>query len=677
MSATTTTARPLQDGAEVERALKLLTKPNGVFELRCLDAKLDGQRTRPATVSGFFDSIPAALTELAKLESAKGVYVTLNVVAPALLARRKNRLAVSDKGETTGDQHIIRRCCLLIDVDPDRPSGISATDAEKEMARKTARTIYKMLKDQGWPEPVIADSANGVHLRYGVDLPADDGGLLKSILNGLADYFDDGGAKVDRTVYNPARIGRLYGTLACKGDNTGDRPHRTARLVNVPDVLTAVSEDQLRALLAVLTPVAETKPALSVSAPTKSNGTFDVDGFLARYGVAVKDTATEPDGTRKWLLEKCPFNTDHVDGDAAVFERTNGKLGFKCFHNGCDGKHWQDFRNHYEPNRTATTATPAADSEPSAMIEKALVSTTELAGLEWTPREFALRPFLKAGDLGFVYAKRGDGKTWLSMLIAKAISTGTTAGTWTADQPWPVLYVDGEMPAEESKRRILALGGAGDNLLWLQHEIYFERTGKCLNLASLPTQAELTALIQARGVRVLVLDNLSCLFSGVSENDADAWEMVLPWLLTLRRLKIAVVIVAHAGRNGQMRGTSRREDAAFWVLKLERNESDDPLFRGVQFTSLFTKNRNALEDDCPPQQWTITSEPDGTATVTAKPISGVDLLVSWVRAGLESATDIAGDMGLSKGQVSKLAKRAERLGLIVIEKGKYRPTKDV
>ena len=66
----------------------------------------------------------------------------------------------------------------------------------------------------------------------------------------------------------------------------------------------------------------------------------------------------------------------------------------------------------------------------------------------------------------------------------------------------------------------------------------------------------------------MFLDNLSCLFSGIKENDADAWELVLPWLLEMRRNRIAVIIVAHAGRNGYMRGTSRREDAAFWIIQL-------------------------------------------------------------------------------------------------------------
>jgi len=307
----------------------------------------------------------------------------------------------------------------------------------------------------------------------------------------------------------------------------------------------------------------------------------------------------------------------------------------------------------------------------------AIVTSAELASLAVEPRRFIVRPFFREGDLGFVYAKRGDGKTWLAMLLAKAAATGGAAGPWQADGVWPVLYVDGEMPAEESKRRDSVLSGASKNLAWLHHEIFFDRTGKTLNLTNAATQAELTALLLERGFRVLVLDNLSCLFSGVKENDADAWELVLPWLLELRRRKIAVVIVAHAGRNGLMRGTSRREDAAFWVLKLERQDADDPLFRGLRFTSLFTKNRNALEDDCPPLEWTIAADGDAPATVTAKTISGVELLVSWVRAGLESATDIAAEMGVSKGQASKLAKRAERLGLIVIDGRHYRATTEV
>ena len=157
------------------------------------------------------------------------------------------------------------------------------------------------------------------------------------------------------------------------------------------------------------------------------------------------------------------------------------------------------------------------------------------------------------------------------------------------------------------------------------------------------------------------------------ENDADDWELVLPWLLKLRRLKIAVVIVAHAGRNGQMRGTSRREDQAFWVIKLERSDSNSDGNRGLRFTSVFTKNRNAQEEDCPPLEWMINEETNGAVSVTTKPVSGIELLTAWVNAGLDSASDIAQEMGVSKGQVSKLAKKAEVAGYIKIENRRYLP----
>jgi hypothetical protein len=75
----------------------------------------------------------------------------------------------------------------------------------------------------------------------------------------------------------------------------------------------------------------------------------------------------------------------------------------------------------------------------------------------------------------------------------------------------------------------------------------------------------------------------------MKENEADSWELVNNWLLDLRRRKIAVVIVHHAGRSGEMRGTSKREDNVFWIIALDdaRKDADDK--RGARFVSRFTK----------------------------------------------------------------------------------------
>jgi len=47
------------------------------------------------------------------------------------------------------------------------------------------------------------------------------------------------------------------------------------------------------------------------------------------------------------------------------------------------------------------------------------------------------------------------------------------------------------------------------------------------------------ALCVEKAIKVLIIDNLSCLVSGVKENDADAWEILLAWLLDLRRRRTA------------------------------------------------------------------------------------------------------------------------------------------
>jgi hypothetical protein len=66
-----------------------------------------------------------------------------------------------------------------------------------------------------------------------------------------------------------------------------------------------VTTEQLRALVDELLPA---EPA-QVELLAARNGAFDIEGFLSRYAVEVKERTTEPDGTIKWLLAHCPLIT--------------------------------------------------------------------------------------------------------------------------------------------------------------------------------------------------------------------------------------------------------------------------------------------------------------------------------------------------------------------------------
>ena len=237
------------------------------------------------------------------------------------------------------------------------------------------------------------------------------------------------------------------------------------------------------------------------------------------------------------------------------------------------------------------------DSSWLEAIDDSVVTSTELASLQLQQRELLLGDWFREGDLGVIYAFRGVGKTWFALLIAKALSEGGRVGDWQAQKRTKVLYIDGEMPADLMRSRDAGLGRAGGEVEFLNHEILFDRTNKVLNITLPEIQQAITERCIRDGIKVVILDNLSTLASGMKENDSFEWEQVNNWLLQFRRHKIAVILVHHAGRNGEARGTSKREDAAFWVIALDdaKKHSDDK--RGARFISRFTKpSRNTQED---------------------------------------------------------------------------------
>jgi hypothetical protein len=236
-------------------------------------------------------------------------------------------------------------------------------------------------------------------------------------------------------------------------------------------------------------------------------------------------------------------------------------------------------------------------------------------------------------------------------------------GCWESGEAISVLYIDGEMPAESVQERTRALAGENelDRLSVINHEMAFDHTGKVLSLADPRAQEALIGHCTGRGIELLVLDNLSCLFPGVGENDNDEWGKVLPWLLALRRAGIAVVIVHHAGRNGAMRGGSKREDAAAWIVSLDDSKDLPSEKEGAKFISRFTKNRHAPQDP-PAIEWTFAPGANGKIDVQWKEASTLEVLRQWVADGMGSCEDLAREMNISKGQVSKLAAKGINAG---------------
>ena len=368
------------DPSHIEQALQVLYGHGLIVEIRAFQARLSGHPTwRPEIHSGYYDNSTDLARDVSDFIEAEAIYFTLNPVKPSMLSRAHNRLRRGGgKLPTTADHQILKRRWLLVDVDASRLAGISATKAEHEAAMALTIEIRDWLTGKGWPLPLVADSGNGAHLLYRIDLPNDAEalalvtGCLKALgLKFDAPHKDIDAAKtgdkitpppcaVDQTVGNAARICKLYGTRACKGDHSPDRPHRLSVLTEIPAPVRVVTKEQMTALVASLPKTAPAKQRDLRPGYSK----FDIQDWVTKHLSGQVGPAKEWQGTGlRWIFPTCPENSDHTDRSAWVAQRPTGEIAAGCQHDSCTWG-WQELRQRYEPGcydpkpQTAPKAAP-------------------------------------------------------------------------------------------------------------------------------------------------------------------------------------------------------------------------------------------------------------------------------------------------------------------------------
>lgn len=306
-----------------------------VVEIRIL-------KTKNGTISGYYDNFETLANDIKPYNGIYNIYATINPVNRSLLSRSANHLT-KYASNTTSDKDVERRTTLMIDIDPKRPAGISATDDEHKKALDKIFVIKDYLSKQGFGEPVICDSGNGGHLFYDIDLPnnKESAELVKKVLEALDLKFSDEWSEVDKTTYNAARITKLYGTIACKGDDTADRPHRQSYIIEAPEGVELVTKDQLESI-ANLIPSKKKINALT------NKTSFDIIKWMDDYDIAVVQTKPWNDGML-YELKSCPWSEEHKDG-AYIIQYPNGGISAGCHHSSCARENWGTLRDKFEPD---------------------------------------------------------------------------------------------------------------------------------------------------------------------------------------------------------------------------------------------------------------------------------------------------------------------------------------
>ncbi|HUY85644.1 MAG TPA: hypothetical protein VMU77_00910, partial [Acidimicrobiales bacterium] len=305
----------------------------------------------PATgiISGIFNDFrkaAQAATAITHKYPHLNIYYTINPINPEsryLADIERNRPFLHSR-LTARDSDIVDRNIYLIDIDPNRPSGTSATDAERGEARSLAMTIQDYLASQGWSLPTAICSGNGYQLIYRAEGCNPEGTNIKHALKYLATTFDTDAAHIDLAVYNSSRIARLPFTWNRKGPDTPERPHRQAYVEHWPvDGQKQIANFQVYNI-AQLGGYSVERAERQRKMYQGGDLIIDEDGVLK----LIKEfpdfldlhKITHDGDITMFGLTSCPFNGgphrhQFVGAGKSAIILSPDKLGFKCFSDDC------------------------------------------------------------------------------------------------------------------------------------------------------------------------------------------------------------------------------------------------------------------------------------------------------------------------------------------------------
>jgi putative DNA primase/helicase len=270
-------------------------------------------------------------------------------------------------------------------------------------------------------------------------------------------------------------------------------------------------------------------------------------------------------------------------------------------------------------------------------------------------RPMVLDPILSSQSLALLYGPRGIGKTFMALGIAWAAASGGSFLGWQAPRPRQVVYIDGETAAIEMRERLRLFGGTTetipDTLTFLLGDLHKQDLG----LPDLGSVEGQLAIGEQWGAwpDLLVLDNLSSLIAPQHNGD-DCWSAIQSFLLYMRRHGTAVLIVHHADKKGQQRGTSRHEDVLDLVLALRPPNGQAP-HDGAHFEIHFEKARRLHGDIVKPIEAWLTTDDDGAARWQwrSTPPRDLDRVATLLKDGL-NPNQIARRLGISKSKSYRL-----------------------
>jgi KaiC/GvpD/RAD55 family RecA-like ATPase len=243
---------------------------------------------------------------------------------------------------------------------------------------------------------------------------------------------------------------------------------------------------------------------------------------------------------------------------------------------------------------------------PSEIMEKKMITSDELSKKDIDDLPKIIDPWLSDGSVTMLYGPRGMGKTWICLIIAISVTrqnpASTRIGPWRVVGPAGALYIDGEMNEYHLQQRLKSFEGKDTEkenhynpLVILSASTVAKKYRQQISIGKQEWRESIyDYLAMNDNIQLIILDNIASLTMGLDENDKKAWDPINEWILSLRHLGVAVLFVHHAGKGGQQRGTSGREDNVDNIIKLKKGYEEGGKYdsTAIYIDISFEKARN-------------------------------------------------------------------------------------
>ena len=340
--------------------------------------------------------------------------------------------------------------------------------------------------------------------------------------------------------------------------------------------------------------------------------------------------------TRKIILSECPFDSSHKAPDAALFQMSNGAIGFKCLHNSCSHYTWKDLRLTYDPSAyerkfdISRTITPMRNTEhqPSEVKEVSGAKFLQMKDIKRVDRsKIVTIPTgiisldnriigLNKGEVTLMSGSSGSGKsTFVNQMCLNAVNRGFNASVWSGEltasrmKHWMHLQAAGKQHTSQSKfsdNSYYVNQEIGEMIdRWLENKLFVYNNDYGNKFDQL--LLDLEEHVRDKDISLVVLDNLMAL--DILMVEGDKYQQQTNMIITLnnlaKRLNIHLVLIAHPRkvvtflRKNDISGTADLANAVDNIFIVHRINNDFVRsaadFYGTEIASRYFSFANVIE----------------------------------------------------------------------------------